>query len=98
WGTTFKLDMPKAQPGQLFDAEFDTLVKQIHARSLKRLAQERSREARERIYQYPLEFAGVKRNLSELIATIFMVNAFQGTPIFRGFYFTSGTQEGKPLD
>ncbi len=40
----------------------------------------------------------MKRNLSELIAATFAVNAFQGTPIFRGFYFTSGTQEGRPLD
>jgi type VI secretion system protein ImpL len=97
-GSTFKLDLPKNDPGKLFEQEFDTICKQLHARSLKRLAMERNREARERIYQFPLEFAGMRRNLMELVATTFQVNAFQGTPIFRGFYFTSGTQEGKPLD
>ncbi len=97
-GATFKLDMDKSNPGKLFDDEFEVLRKQIHGRALKRLATERNREAREKIYQFPLEFAGVKRNLSELIAATFAVNAFQGTPIFRGFYFTSGTQEGRPLD
>ncbi|MBK6514010.1 MAG: hypothetical protein IPG04_07790 [Polyangiaceae bacterium] len=25
-------------------------------------------------------------------------NTVQGTPIFRGFYFTSGTQEGRLMD
>ena len=98
WGTTFKLDLDKSNPAKLFDDEFEVLRKQIHARALKRLATERNREAREKIYQFPLEFAGVKRNLSEMIAATFAVNAFQGTPIFRGFYFTSGTQEGRPLD
>jgi type VI secretion system protein ImpL len=98
WGTTLKLDMIKNEPGKIFDAEFDVLCGQVHARSLKRLAMERSREAREKIFQFPLEFSGMKRNLSELIAATFQVNSFQGTPIFRGFYFTSGTQEGRPLD
>ena len=98
WGATLKLDMDKSNPGKIFDEEFEVLRKQIHAKALKRLASERNREAREKIYQFPLEFAGVKRNLSELIAATFAVNAFQGTPMFRGFYFTSGTQEGRPLD
>jgi type VI secretion system protein ImpL len=98
WGATFKLSADKREPGKLFDSEFDLLVKQVHARALKRLVMERSREARERIYQFPIELAEIRRNLSELIANVFRVNAFQGTPLFRGFYFTSGTQEGKPLD
>lgn len=98
WGATLKLAEDKALPGTLFEREFDVLVQKVHSRALKRLSQERNREARERIYQFPLEFAGIKRNLSELVQTIFAVNSFQGTPLFRGFYFTSGTQEGRPLD
>ena len=98
WGSTLKLDLPKTEPGKVFDAEFDVLVKQTHARALKRCVMERSREAREKLFQFPLEFAGLKKNISDLIAVTFQPNAFQGTPIFRGFYFTSGTQEGRPMD
>ncbi|HVY44680.1 MAG TPA: type VI secretion system membrane subunit TssM [Minicystis sp.] len=98
WGATLKLDQPKHEPGKIFEQEFDVLTKQIHSRALKRLVMERNREAREKVYQFPLEFAGIRRNLSELMQSIFAVNAFQGTPILRGFYFTSGTQEGRPLD
>ncbi len=98
WGATVKLAEDKTNPGAIFEREFDTLVQKVHSRALKRLAQERNREARERIYQFPLEFAGIKRNLTELVQTIFAVNSFQGTPLLRGFYFTSGTQEGRPLD
>jgi type VI secretion system protein ImpL len=98
WGATIKLAEDKTNPAALFEREFDGLVQRVHNRTLKRLAQERNREARERIYQFPLEYAGIRRNLTELVQTIFAVNAFQGTPLFRGFYFTSGTQEGRPLD
>ncbi len=98
WGSTLKLDLPKNEPGKVFDAEFDILVKQLHSRALRRMVMERSRESRERAYQYPIEFAGLKRTLSDLVAVTFAPNAFQGTPTFRGFYFTSGTQEGRPMD
>ena len=98
WGTTLRLDAPKNEPGKIFEQEFDLLTQRIHGRALKRLTMERNREAREKLFQFPLEFAGIRRNLAELINNIFAVNAFQGTPILRGFYFTSGTQEGRPLD
>jgi type VI secretion system protein ImpL len=98
WGATFQLKEDKNDPGALFGREFDQLVQQIHVMSVKRLAQERNRQARESIYQFPLEFAGIKRNMQDLLAQVFMVNAFQGTPTFRGFYFSSGTQEGTPLN
>jgi len=98
WGATLRLSLDKANPQALFEGEFDNLIKQVHAKSLKRLTTERMREPREKIYQFPLEFAGIRKNLGDLIGSIFTVNSFQGTPIFRGFYFTSGTQEGRPLD
>lgn len=96
-GATLSLKEDKSDPGGIFAREFDLIVQGIHGRSCKRLVQERNRQAREAIYQFPLEFAGLKRNLQDLISQVFMVNAFQGTPIFRGFFFTSGTQEGAPM-
>ena len=47
---------------------------------------------------FPLEFAALKPALSAFVATLFEENPFQFKPVFRGFYFTSGTQEGRPLD
>lgn len=99
WGATLRLEANRAEPGKLFDAEFDTLVEAAHRRAILRMAVERSREQKEKIYQFPLEFAAVKRNLSDLITATFAPSA-GGTPVpmLRGFYFTSGTQEGRPLD
>ncbi len=98
WGATIPLKEDKSNPGAIFLREFDILVQQIHAMAPRRLVQERDYRAREAIYQFPLEFAGIRRNMHDLIAQTFMVNAFQGTPTLRGFYFSSGTQEGAPLN
>ncbi len=101
WGATFRLDADKREPGKLFDAEFDILVEKLHTKGLKRMALERSREVKEKVYQFPLEFAAIKRNMSDFLAAAFAPTAgpAQGPqPIMRGFYFTSGLQEGKPLD
>ncbi|MGK4003722.1 type VI secretion system membrane subunit TssM [Sorangium sp. So ce1036] len=99
WGATVRLDERKDEPGKIFDREFDVLVERLHARLTKRLIGERNREAKEKIFQFPLEFAGVKRNLSDFMAAAFAPSAGAApAPILRGFYFTSGVQEGRPLD
>ena len=122
WGSTFKLSEDKREPGKLFDAEFDILVEHLHTRGMKRMALERSREVKEKVYQFPLEFAAIKRNLSDFLAATFapsviapvveltkkekkdrkdkksLIVAAGAPPILRGFYFTSGVQEGRPLD
>ncbi|AUX44714.1 hypothetical protein SOCE26_061810 [Sorangium cellulosum] len=99
WGATIRLDERKDEPGKIFDREFDVLVERLHTRLTKRLIGERSRDAKERIYQFPLEFAAVKRNLSDFIASAFSPAAgAMPAPTLRGFYFTSGVQEGRPLD
>lgn len=97
WGATLPLNDSMPDPGALFETEFDALVGQVHARGLRRLATERDKNAKERIYQFPLEFAALGPPLKELIGQVFAVNAFQMSAVLRGFYFTSGTQEGKPL-
>ncbi len=98
WGSTILLSADKREPGKLFDAEFETLVEHLHTRGLKRMALERNREAKEKVYQFPLEFAAIKRNLSDFLAAAFAGGGTGPQPILRGFYFTSGLQEGRPLD
>ncbi len=107
WGATFAMKLDKSDPGALFDGEFDLLVEQLHKRTVKRMVSERpTRRQKEKIYQFPLEFAAIKRNLADFMAAAFRPAPPPAhkkalkipTPILRGFYFTSGTQEGKPLD
>ncbi len=98
WGATYNLGESKAEPGKLFEREFDILVEALHARVTRRVSNERSRSVKERVYQFPLEFAGIKYNLQSFMQATFAPAGGGAQPMLRGFYFTSGTQEGKPLD
>ena len=99
FGATIKLDENKAEPGKIFDREFDIIVERLHGRVINRMSVERSREVKEKVFQFPLEFAAIKRNLSDFLATAFSpAGGAAPVPTLRGFYFASGVQEGRPLD
>jgi type VI secretion system protein ImpL len=99
WGVTFPLAKATMdEPGRAFESEFDLLVEALHAHALRRLANARGAEKRGRIHQFPIEMRALKTPLSEFIGALLRKNTFQETPLFRGAYFTSGTQEGRPMD
>jgi len=99
WGATFALNSDKADPKKLFLTEFEEMAERVYLRSVKRVAAERNKDAKERIFFFPREFGEIKRNLAELMGAAFAPAAGkQPTPILRGFYFSSGTQEGRPMD
>lgn len=98
WGVTFPLDQRTMDPAKAFEAELDLLLEALHGNALRRLASAREHRQRARAQQFPLEMRAAKGALTELIGALFRRNSFQETPLFRGAYFTSGTQEGLPLD
>ena len=51
-----------------------------------------------KVYVFPIEFASLKDNLTTFFARLFEANPFADSPVFRGFYFTSGTQTGESID
>jgi type VI secretion system protein ImpL len=98
WGMTFPLaGAADREPAKAFEEEFERLTATLHARAVRRLAQERNPEARNKIFQFPAEFRAIEANVAEFLSSLFQRNQFSETPVFRGVYFTSGTQEGKPL-
>ncbi|MEZ4315275.1 MAG: type VI secretion system membrane subunit TssM, partial [Polyangiaceae bacterium] len=99
WGATFALASDKGDPKKIFTAEFEEMAERVYLRSVKRVAAERNREAKEKIFFFPRELNEVKRNLAEFMGAAFSPSSGKKpTPILRGFYFTSGTQEGRPMD
>ena len=98
WGVTFPLEQKNVEPSKAFEAEFDLLLEALHGNALRRLASARGQRQRTRVEQFPLEMRAVKGALSDFIGALLRKNNFQETPLFRGAYFTSGTQEGLPLD
>ena len=101
WGSTFSLNAPPGASvnyaGQ-FAAEFEGLERRLQARVLKRLHGERDLQRRCAIYSFPQQFSAVRPLLSEFIDKAFGGSRFGEQPLVRGVYFTSGTQEGNPID
>ncbi len=99
WGAT--LDSEQQRDPNLravFEKEFDTLAEALSGFRSRRLRRAMKREDRKLVYNFPLQFATVKDNLAHFVEGLFQPNPYQETPIFRGFYFSSGTQEGVPID
>jgi type VI secretion system protein ImpL len=98
WGFTAPLAKPVGDPGAYFGERFDELAEALETRTLKRMSDERKIEARERIHEFPQQYSIIKKNLQDFVGQLFSANVFAETPQFRGSYFTSGTQEGRPID
>jgi type VI secretion system protein ImpL len=98
FGATFPLNViPTFDPAKAFEFEFQRLVRILQAHSMRRIGRDHDLNARRKILDFVIEFRALERNLSDFIGVLFQRNRYQGTPLFRGFYFTSGTQEGSPV-
>ncbi len=50
------------------------------------------------VYGFIQQFAALRGNLKSFLDGVFKPNAFEERALLRGVYFTSGTQEGSPID
>jgi len=104
WGVTFPQNPAQNKSQQstdvltLFSDEFDGLVKSLHSRQLWRIYQERDINRRNLINGFPQQIAMLKPLLDDFLQKIFTPNRYQERPWLRGVYFSSGTQEGSPID
>jgi type VI secretion system protein ImpL len=101
WGTTLPFDKggeDEAPAVAGFAQGFDALVQRLDERQLSRIQQETDLNKRALIYGFPAQVASLKDLLKEFLDEIFMPNRYEGRPLLRGVYFTSGTQEGTPID
>ncbi|MCQ9427282.1 type VI secretion system membrane subunit TssM [Pseudomonas sp. LJDD11] len=100
WGTTFALDDGKSASGPLqdFPAELAALEQRLNERLVERLQQERDPARRDLIYGFPQQFAALRQALQGFLEGVFKPNPYETRPLLRGVYFTSGTQEGSPID
>nr|WP_246889933.1 type VI secretion system membrane subunit TssM [Pseudomonas protegens] len=100
WGMTFALDDGKSGDSPLahLPAELAALEQRLNERLVERLQQERDPARRDLIYGFPQQFAALKESLQSFLEGVFKPNAFEERVLLRGVYFTSGTQEGSPID
>jgi type VI secretion system protein ImpL len=99
WGVTFDFDPQNPRTGEppLAD-ELLRLGERLHSRVNARLHGERSPQRRASIFNFPSQFALLRPALLDYVRQALGPSALVSTPLLRGVYFTSGTQEGSPID
>jgi type VI secretion system protein ImpL len=98
WGFTFPVANKVRDPLGAFQEHFQELASVVERRALRRMSEERSVEAREKIFEFPQYFEPMRDALAMFVGELFAENIYNESPIMRGCYFTSGTQEGRPID
>lgn len=100
WGFSLPYEPANADdPLRLFNAEYAALEQRLRDRLLDRMEAERDVQKRAAIFAFPQEFASLKPVLSGFLEQVFAGGGkFEERALLRGIYFTSGTQEGTPID
>ena len=100
WGISLP-DAPKSAQGpdlDYLDTEFNRLIERLYARELSRIHNERDVRRRALIQGFPQQIENLKSVVENFIKQTFAENRFEFQPYLRGIYFTSGTQDGTPID
>lgn len=99
WGVTFPVEASESGASvEQISAEFDALLNRLSGRVLLRMSQERDPRRRAAIYGFPRQLASLKQSMQAFLSDVFRGSRFEQAPMLRGLYFTSGTQEGTPID
>lgn len=99
WGVSFTSWQNNLQQNlSQFDEDFDEIIQRLTQRRLKRIQEERDPHRRTIIFDFPTQMVLLKDNLSKLLSATFSENRYEDPLLIRGVYFSSGTQEGTPID
>ncbi|MFC3321613.1 type VI secretion system membrane subunit TssM [Mesorhizobium cantuariense] len=98
WGATFQTaDRSRNMAGEA-PAEFDALAKRLAEEMADRLQEEADPVARISIFGFPAQFGALRGRIAGFVASLFDPTRSQVNVSLRGLYFSSGTQEGTPID
>ncbi|MCR9156537.1 MAG: type VI secretion system membrane subunit TssM [Rhodobacteraceae bacterium] len=100
WGFTLPMEQGKAEasPVAAFDAEFAALLERLNMQSLERMQAESDPQRRTLVAGFPSQVASIRSVAKPFLTEVFQENRYQHRQMLRGVYFTSGTQEGTPID
>jgi len=101
WGETFPYSasrQPLDKSIALMEGNFDEVLRRLNHWTLRRIQEERDTNSRGTIFCFPQQVALLKPIVSAFLRDIFGTTRFEKESLLRGVYFTSGTQEGTPID
>jgi type VI secretion system protein ImpL len=98
WGATFETADRKSNNVGKVPEEMDLLIQRISERMTERLQDEPDLRSRAILFGFPAQLGAIRKPIADFLNRIFEPTRYQTTAALRGFYFTSGTQEGTPFD
>lgn len=100
WGVSLpNAPKPTQSPNlEYFSDELSKLISRLYDRVLWRVHQERNAKRRANIYDFPSQMENLKGIADSFVKQTFIKNRYKFQPYLRGVYFSSGTQDGTPID
>jgi len=99
WGVTFTEQQDDTVDNiATINKDYDLLLARLNQSVNERMQQERDLIRRNQIFGFPQRISMLKDPVIRFLEECFGANRYQSAPLLRGVYFTSGTQEGTPID
>jgi len=98
WGATFQTGDKTRNMINEVPVEFDLLLERLSEETLDRLQDEPAPDTRVLLFGFPTQMARLKQPIHDFLNAIFEPSRYHANATLRGFYFTSGTQQGTPID
>jgi type VI secretion system protein ImpL len=97
FGFTFPLN-DRSELAPRAEQQWIRLEQVIERGAVRRMAEVRNPQARQRIYEFPQQLEALRPKVAALLSATFVDNVYQDAPIVRGVYLTSGAQVGNLVD
>jgi type VI secretion system protein ImpL len=98
WGATFQTADKSRNMVSEVGVEYDALLERLNEETLDRLQDEPVPNTRVLLFGFPAQMARLKQSVHNFLTQIFEPTRYHANATLRGFYFTSGTQQGTPID
>jgi hypothetical protein len=95
WSNPIGPDKPYALA--TFEEGYEDILTRIHKLRMKFTANEEIVQNVDRIFVFPEEFRALRDSLKRYFQGIFLETRYDEPFVFRGYYFSSGVQQGKPI-
>ncbi|MGB4909719.1 MAG: type VI secretion system membrane subunit TssM, partial [Tabrizicola sp.] len=96
WGATLPTDARIDRTS--IEREVKALLANLETRLSSRMAEDVPLDQRAEVFRFPAQVERLEAPLKLLIDTVFGESRYEESPWLRGFYLTSATQEGSPID
>src|SRR5262245_82569 len=98
WGATFQTGDKTRNMVSEVPVEYDALLERLSEETIDRLQDEPAPNTRVLLFGFPAQMARLRQSIHDFLTQIFEPTRYHANAMLRGFYFTSGTQQGTPID